>query len=247
MSRTATSIDSSPNLTRKVVVPICAGEGWKWRWSKALMSCRPGRLNGGQFPTRYRAWAVMILPVSRRQRDIRCPMQRSSTAARAAGILMGLSISRPRGDNRVWALDTGRNVLDLIYDKQSDQAFNPGIDDVDNLTVSAGGDVLVAEGRQRDATGGRRTERQAVRAGQRGSASANPKSAARHSVLTAGASTSVRRTVLPVIIPTVESTSFAGRSLSTPEPLTALAFKSDACLIPGFYASVQVEPLHGHS
>jgi len=50
-----------------------------------------------------------------------------------------------KGDNRVWALDTGADTLDLIYDKQSEQAFNPGIDDVDNLTVSAGGDVLVAE------------------------------------------------------------------------------------------------------
>ena len=72
-------------------------------------------------------------------------MQRSSTAARAAGILMGLSISRPRGITGSGLWNTGRNVLDLIYDKQSDQAFNPGIDDVDNLTVSAGGDVLVAE------------------------------------------------------------------------------------------------------
>jgi len=50
-----------------------------------------------------------------------------------------------KGDNRVWALDTNRKTIDLVYDKQSDQAFNPGIDDVDNLTVSAGGDVLVAE------------------------------------------------------------------------------------------------------
>ena len=57
----------------------------------------------------------------------------------------GIVYFTTKGDNRVWALDTGRNVLDLIYDKQSDQAFNPGIDDVDNLTVSAGGDVLVAE------------------------------------------------------------------------------------------------------
>lgn len=50
-----------------------------------------------------------------------------------------------KGDNRVWALDTNASTLDLIYDKHSDQAFNPGIDDVDNLVVSAGGDVLVAE------------------------------------------------------------------------------------------------------
>jgi len=57
----------------------------------------------------------------------------------------GIVYFTTKGDNRVWALDTGQNTLDVIYDKQSEQAFNPGIDDVDNLTVSAGGDVLVAE------------------------------------------------------------------------------------------------------
>ena len=57
----------------------------------------------------------------------------------------GIVYFTTKGDNRVWALDTNRNTLDLIYDKHSEQAFNPGIDDVDNLTVSAGGDVLVAE------------------------------------------------------------------------------------------------------
>lgn len=57
----------------------------------------------------------------------------------------GIVYFTTKGDNRVWALDTDANTLDLIYDKQSEQAFNPGIDDVDNLTVSAGGDVLVAE------------------------------------------------------------------------------------------------------
>lgn len=57
----------------------------------------------------------------------------------------GIVYFTTKGDNRVWALDTNRNVLDLVYDKHSEQAFNPGIDDVDNLTVSAGGDVLVAE------------------------------------------------------------------------------------------------------
>jgi len=57
----------------------------------------------------------------------------------------GIVYLTTKGDNRVWALDTNANTLDLIYDKQSERAFNPGIDDVDNLTVSAGGDVLVAE------------------------------------------------------------------------------------------------------
>ena len=50
-----------------------------------------------------------------------------------------------KGDNRVWALDTTRDVLDLIFDKRRDQLFTPGINDVDNITVSFAGDILVAE------------------------------------------------------------------------------------------------------
>lgn len=57
----------------------------------------------------------------------------------------GIVYFTTKGDNRVWAVDTHANTIDLIYDKQTQQAFNPGIDDVDNLVVSAGGDVLVAE------------------------------------------------------------------------------------------------------
>lgn len=50
-----------------------------------------------------------------------------------------------KGDNRVWAVDTAHDLIDLIYDKETDGIFEPGIDDVDNITVSSGGDVLVAE------------------------------------------------------------------------------------------------------
>lgn len=50
-----------------------------------------------------------------------------------------------KGDNRVWALDTSEQTLDLVYDRARDSGFDPAIADVDNLTVSAGGDILVAE------------------------------------------------------------------------------------------------------
>ena len=50
-----------------------------------------------------------------------------------------------KGDNRVWALDTKAGLLDLIYDRQADRVLDPGMDEVDNVTVSGGGDVLVAE------------------------------------------------------------------------------------------------------
>ena len=33
----------------------------------------------------------------------------------------------------------------MLYDKKRDRAFSPAMNDVDNVTVSAAGDVLVAE------------------------------------------------------------------------------------------------------
>lgn len=48
-----------------------------------------------------------------------------------------------KGDNRVWALDTNLNNLTIVYDAAT--AENPILTGVDNLTVSAGGDLLVAE------------------------------------------------------------------------------------------------------
>lgn len=50
-----------------------------------------------------------------------------------------------KGDNRIWALDTDRQLLDLVYDRRRDDGFDPAIHDVDNVTVSRGGDILVAE------------------------------------------------------------------------------------------------------
>jgi uncharacterized protein len=57
----------------------------------------------------------------------------------------GMVYFTTKGDNRVWALDTRSAMLDLVYDKQRDAGFSPGMDDVDNVTVSAGGDIVVAE------------------------------------------------------------------------------------------------------
>jgi len=50
-----------------------------------------------------------------------------------------------KGDNRVWALDTRSQTLDLVYDRVRDGGFAPAMADVDNLTVSAAGDIIVAE------------------------------------------------------------------------------------------------------
>lgn len=48
-----------------------------------------------------------------------------------------------KGDNRVWQLDTHLNHLRVLYDAAT--SGNPILTGVDNLTMSSGGDILVAE------------------------------------------------------------------------------------------------------
>lgn len=55
----------------------------------------------------------------------------------------GLVYFTTKGDNRVWVFDTERDELAIVYD--DDTADDPILTGVDNVTVSAGGDVLVAE------------------------------------------------------------------------------------------------------
>lgn len=55
----------------------------------------------------------------------------------------GRIIFTTKGDNRVWGLDTNLQHLDIIYDAAT--AENPVLTGVDNVTVSSGGDILVAE------------------------------------------------------------------------------------------------------
>ena len=47
-----------------------------------------------------------------------------------------------KGDNRVWALDIENQLAELIFDNEQ---IEPDFNDVDNLTVSPWGDVIVAE------------------------------------------------------------------------------------------------------
>ena len=59
-----------------------------------------------------------------------------------------------KGDNRVWAIDIENSLIELIYDTQNNQAFpnlrniggtSSNFNQVDNVGVTPGGDVLVAE------------------------------------------------------------------------------------------------------
>jgi hypothetical protein len=55
----------------------------------------------------------------------------------------GVAYFTTKGDNRVWALETASNRLDIIYDDNT--ASNPILAGVDNVTVSSVGGVYVAE------------------------------------------------------------------------------------------------------
>lgn len=48
-----------------------------------------------------------------------------------------------KGDNRVWRLDTGSSELSVLYDAAT--SAMPHLSGVDNVTITASGDVLVAE------------------------------------------------------------------------------------------------------
>lgn len=56
----------------------------------------------------------------------------------------GVMFFATKGDNRVYAYDIENQLLELIFDNENMQ-IEVGFDDVDNVTVSPAGDVLVAE------------------------------------------------------------------------------------------------------
>ncbi|MGB1557173.1 MAG: alkaline phosphatase PhoX [Oceanococcaceae bacterium] len=54
----------------------------------------------------------------------------------------GVVFFTTKSDNRVWAYDVENDLVELIFDNEQ---ISPGFDDVDNLTVSPAGDILVSE------------------------------------------------------------------------------------------------------
>lgn len=48
-----------------------------------------------------------------------------------------------KGDNRVWIYDTQSQEIDILYDAETSPS--PELQGVDNVTITASGDVLVAE------------------------------------------------------------------------------------------------------
>lgn len=54
----------------------------------------------------------------------------------------GVVFFATKGDNRVWAYDIENELVEIIFDNEQ---IDPDFNDVDNLVISPGGDVIVAE------------------------------------------------------------------------------------------------------
>src|SRR5690606_11857078 len=55
----------------------------------------------------------------------------------------GLIYFTTKGDNKVWRYDTRSHLIDVLYDAST--SSTPHLQGVDNVTITASGDVLVAE------------------------------------------------------------------------------------------------------
>ncbi|WP_420429071.1 alkaline phosphatase PhoX [Algiphilus sp.] len=54
----------------------------------------------------------------------------------------GIVFFSTKGDNRIWALDVENQLIEVVFDNEQ---IEPDFNDVDNVTVSPWGDLLVAE------------------------------------------------------------------------------------------------------
>lgn len=71
------------------------------------------------------------------------PESKSFSGGEGIWYFDGVVCFSTKGTNQVWALDVAEAKLSVLYDR--DTAENPVLSGVDNITVSAGGDILVAE------------------------------------------------------------------------------------------------------
>lgn len=102
-------------------------------------------------PTGRVTWVPVVLPVQERMG----PRPAGSTAfdgGEGCWFDSGFVYFTTKGDNRVWVLDTATDTLDLLYDAKApgftgpaDSPTGPPLTGVDNVTVSRGGEILVAE------------------------------------------------------------------------------------------------------
>ena len=90
------------------------------------------------------SWVNAANPQSR-QIDNRIPGTTAFDGGEGIWLFAGVVYFSTKGDNRIWAYDTLAQTLEIIYDFNTASAANAILSGVDNLTITAAGDILVAE------------------------------------------------------------------------------------------------------
>ena len=116
--------------------------------SQPLPSLEAGQLEVAEATERDGTFHIIWHPVPDPQASnvaTRHQVERATHFNGGEGIAFhgGLVHFTTKGDNRVWRLDTRRQVLEVLYDVMT--AASPHLSGVDNVTITASGDVLVAE------------------------------------------------------------------------------------------------------
>ena len=89
-------------------------------------------------------WIDAANPASR-QIDNRLPLSTPFDGGEGVWVHAGVVYFATKGDNRIWAYDTRVQTLEIIYDFATATGSDKILSGVDNLTVTAAGDILVAE------------------------------------------------------------------------------------------------------
>lgn len=89
-------------------------------------------------------WLDAANPTAR-QVDNRLPASTAFDGGEGVWMHAGIVYFATKGDNRIWAYDTQAQTLEIIYDFATAVGVDKILSGVDNLTVTAAGDILVAE------------------------------------------------------------------------------------------------------
>lgn len=89
-------------------------------------------------------WIDVANPAAR-QIDNRLPAATAFDGGEGLWVHQGIAYFSTKGDNRIWALDIAAQTLEIIYDFDTATGDNQILSGVDNLTVTATGEILVCE------------------------------------------------------------------------------------------------------
>ena len=101
----------------------------------------PNRAENNPLPVRW----LDVLDPAARQVDQRIPASTPFNGGEGVWLHAGIVYLATKADNRIWALDTRAQTIEIIYDFATATGEDKVLSGVDNLTVTPGGDILVAE------------------------------------------------------------------------------------------------------